>query len=158
MRSPSAKPPMKIGELAKATSCPIETIRYYERQALLAPPARSEGNYRLYGREHVDRLRFIRNCRSLDMTLDEIRSLLVFRDAPDRKCTDVNSLLDRHVGHVAQRIAELKELARQLRELREQCRTVKAVADCGILHTLEGEAPMLAGKRDDHGHLHRTHK
>ena len=67
---------LKIGELAKRTGCPVETIRYYEREALLAAPRRSEGNYRLYDDAHAERLQFIRHCRSLDMTLDEIRSLL----------------------------------------------------------------------------------
>ena len=149
---------IKIGDLAKATACPVETIRYYEREGLLRPPVRSKGNYRLFGRAHVDRLRFIRNCRSLDMTLDEIRSLLAFRSAPDQTCGDVNLLLDEHVGHVTVRIAELKILKRQLIELRDQCRAVKAVANCGILQTLESEGPTRVVKRDDHGHLHRTHK
>ena len=71
---------MKIGELAKLTDCQVETIRYYEREGLLPEPARSEGNYRLYTQAHVERLTFIRNCRSLDMTLEEIRSLLNLRD------------------------------------------------------------------------------
>lgn len=158
MRSPTANHPMKIGDLAKATSCPVETIRFYEREGLLPPPARSAGNYRLYGPAHADRLRFIRNCRLLDMTLEEIRSLLAFRDAPEEDCADVNLLLDRHIGHVAQRIAELKDLKGQLTELRDRCRSVKGVADCGILQTLEGETPKPARKRDDHGHLRRTHK
>ena len=70
---------MKIGELAKLTDCQVETIRYYERERLLPEPARSEGNYRLYTQAHVERLTFIRNCRSLDMTLEEIRSLLNLR-------------------------------------------------------------------------------
>ena len=74
---------MRIGDLAQATLCPVETIRYYEREGLLPAPARSGGNYRLYGTQHVERLRFIRNCRSLDMTHDEIRTLLAFRDGPE---------------------------------------------------------------------------
>ena len=75
---------MKIGELAKATDCAVETIRYYERENLLPAPARSDGNYRLYTQAHVERLTFIRNCRTLDMTLDEIRSLLSVAGAVDR--------------------------------------------------------------------------
>ena len=101
---------LKIGELAARTDCPVETIRYYEREALLPAPTRSQGNYRLYGDTHVERLQFIRHCRSLDMTLDEVRSLLQFRDAPEENCGEVNALLDKHIGHVAQRIAELKKL------------------------------------------------
>ena len=67
---------MKIGELAKITDCQVETIRYYEREGLLPQAPRSESNYRIYGAEHTERLGFIRHCRSLDMTLEEIRVLL----------------------------------------------------------------------------------
>jgi Cd(II)/Pb(II)-responsive transcriptional regulator len=94
----------KIGQLATQTGSKVETIRYYEQQRLLPQPARSDGNYRLYGAEHVKRLQFIRHCRSLDMTLDEIRTLLDFRDTSDANCAGVNTLLDKHIGHVADRI------------------------------------------------------
>jgi Cd(II)/Pb(II)-responsive transcriptional regulator len=150
-------PLMKIGELAAATGTAVETIRYYEREGLIAEPGRSEGNYRLYGEPHAQRLTFIRRCRSLDMTLDEIRALLRFKDAPAADCGDVNSLLDEHIGHVAHRIEELQGLAVQLRELRSQCRTARAGADCGILKGLsEGglDRPALPGGHEHPGALH----
>jgi len=62
---------MKIGELARHTETQAETIRYYEQEGLLPKPGRTDSNYRVYGQAHVDRLLFIRHCRSLDMTLDE---------------------------------------------------------------------------------------
>ena len=62
---------MKIGELARLGQCTIETVRYYEKAGLLPPPGRTGSNYRHYGDAHVARLRFIRNCRALDMTHDE---------------------------------------------------------------------------------------
>lgn len=127
---------LKIGELAARTDCPVETVRYYEREALLPAPTRSQGNYRLYGEAHVERLQFIRHCRSLDMTLDEVRSLLQFRDAPEQNCGEVNNLLDKHIGHVAHRISELKNLQLQLKKLRAQCDTAQATRDCGILQGL----------------------
>lgn len=130
---------MKIGELASRTNCLVETIRFYEREGLLPEPARSEGNYRVYGNPHVDRLTFIRHCRSLDMTLAEIRTLLQFRDAPEQNCTEVNALLDAHIGHVANRIAELRTLQQQLKKLRSQCDEVQARKDCGILNGLSNQ-------------------
>ena len=123
---------MKIGDLARAADCPTETIRYYEREGLLPAPIRSEGNYRLYGDGHVQRLRFIRRCRSLDMNLDEIRSLLRFRDAPEENCGEVNAILDAHIGHVSARITELRALKGQLAMLRQRCREAQAARDCGI--------------------------
>lgn len=129
---------LKIGELARRTDCLVETIRYYEREGLLPAPARSEGNYRLYGAAHEERLQFIRHCRSLDMTLDEIRSLLHFKDAPEESCGEVNALLDKHIGHVTDRIAELEILQEQLKELRTRCSSAQAAKDCGILQKLAG--------------------
>jgi DNA-binding transcriptional MerR regulator len=92
---------MKIGELANLTQTQVETIRYYEREGLLPETARTGGNYRIYGDAHAARLSFIRHCRGLDMTLDEIRILLHFKDAPSENCGEVNALLDEHIGHVA---------------------------------------------------------
>ena len=109
---------MKIGELARVTGTPVETIRYYEREGLLAAPARTDGNFRIYEDTHAERLSFIRHCRSLDMSLDEIRILLRFKDAPGANCGDVNTLLDAHIVHVAARIRELRVLERQLKSLR----------------------------------------
>ena len=66
---------MRIGDLAEATGTPVETIRFYEREGLIAPPRRSDNNYRMYQPAHAERLAFIRQCRSLDMALDEVRAL-----------------------------------------------------------------------------------
>lgn len=131
---------MKIGELAQATSTIVETIRYYEREGLLPAPARTGGNYRVYGPEHVERLNFVRHCRCLDMTLDEIRTLLHFRDAPAEDCGEVNQLLDDHIVHVAARIRELRALERELKRLRESCNGASDAAHCGILGGLARDA------------------
>lgn len=149
---------MKIGELAKLTGCPIETIRYYEQEGLLLPPLRSEANYRLYGDAHVDRLSFIRNCRSLDMTLDEIRSLLAFRDQPEQNCGEVNELIDTHIAHVAGRIVELKALEKQLKDLRHLCDQVQTAEQCGILHKLEAATPQRTNKNKAGMHVQGPHK
>lgn len=148
---------MKIGELAKLTDCQVETIRYYEREGLLAAPARSEGNYRLYSEEHVERLTFIRNCRTLDMTLDEIRSLLSLRDRPQENCEGVNALIDEHIQHVNARVASLQALQEQLIELRNRCSAERGVDQCGILHQLNVSGGVNLAIDDDHSHVGRSH-
>jgi DNA-binding transcriptional MerR regulator len=65
-----------IGELSKATGVKVVTIRYYEHVKLMPEPARTEGNYRIYSREHLHRLQFVRRCRDLGFTLDQLRDLL----------------------------------------------------------------------------------
>jgi Cd(II)/Pb(II)-responsive transcriptional regulator len=152
---------LKIGELAKRTGCLVETIRYYEREGLLLKPARSEGNYRLYTDIHVERLQFIRHCRVLDMTLEEIRNLLRFRDAPDENCTKVNALLDEHIEHVSNRIRELRFLQKNLRSLRSRCEQARAIKDCRILQSLGSPATRSLRSSDvEHrnSRLHKTHK
>lgn len=127
---------MKIGELAQSTGCLVETIRYYERVGLLAPPDRGANNYRFYGPSHVERLGFIRHCRALDMTLDEIRKLLDLRDFPEQNCAEVNALLDRHIAEVKERITALSILEDQLGRLRSQCNTTDSTRNCAILNAL----------------------
>lgn len=148
---------MKIGALAESTGTPVETIRFYEREGLLPPPARAENNYRLYLPAHVERLAFIRHCRNLDMTLDEIRELIRLRDAPSQDCGQVNALLDEHIGHVAQRIRELRALEQELKALRARCTSPHAVADCGILDGIDRAAagnPVPSPRRR---HVHGAH-
>lgn len=125
---------MKIGELAQVAQCTVETIRYYEKEGLIAKPERTTGNYRKYNTSHVERLRFIRNCRALDMTHSEIHALLGLMSKPHDDCSAVNLLLDNHIGHVDERIAELQHLKQQLADLRKQCQMEREIEVCGILH------------------------
>ena len=127
---------IKIGEMACHTGATVETIRYYEKEGLLPKPSRSEGNYRLYRKEHIERLQFILHCRTLDMTLDEVRVLLQYWDEPSRNCGDVDSLLDEHIQAVEQRIEELIQLKQHLNVLRQQCVTSAPAESCGILNAL----------------------
>ncbi|MGV6987799.1 Cd(II)/Pb(II)-responsive transcriptional regulator [Testudinibacter sp. P80/BLE/0925] len=129
---------MKIGDLAKQTGCAVETIRYYEREGLMpAAPRNRLNNYREYGTRHLERLVFIRRCRALEMTQDEIRELLQAKADSNASCASINDLIDRHLLHVKARIAELRALEAQLGELRSQCGEVHRMQDCGILKGLE---------------------
>lgn len=130
---------MKIGELARASGTAVETIRFYEREGLLPLPARSLANYRHYQPAHLERLRFIRRCRALDMALDEVRALLQARDQPPADCSAVNQVLDAHIGHVTERIAELQGLQQELLALRQRC--AAPGPECGILAGLSEAEP-----------------
>lgn len=152
---------MKIGELAQKARCDVETIRYYEREGLLPKPGRTMTNYRLYRPEHSERLTFIRRCRSLDMTLQEIRTLLAFHDSPEASCREVNRLLEDHLGHVTERIEQLIQLERQLKRLRRQCRQVETAKNFGILFGLASNDPMpdvrtMGHVSGAHGNKRRT--
>ena len=142
---------MRIGELAQRARCTVETVRYYEKEGLLPAPARTQANYRSYGEDHVARLRFIRNCRALDMTHAEIHTLLGLMNRPADDCGGVNQLVDEHIAHVDERMAELSLLKQQLRELRQCCQGEQPVDACGIL---QGLASMETKPSPDrHTHL-----
>lgn len=126
----------RIGELARRAECLVQTVRFYEAEGLLPAPARSEGNFRLYDENHLDRLLFIRRCRAKDMNLAEIRRLLTFRDSPELGCQEVNELMDAHIAQVRTKIRELRELEKQLLELRRSCDSDRRAAQCGILNSL----------------------
>ncbi len=133
---------MKIGDLATATGTPTDTIRYYEREGLLPAAARTESNYRQYENMHLEQLLFIRHCRHLDMSLDEVRELLAVRETPESDCEAANRVLDEHISHVSHRIRELKGLERQLKELRARCAIAKRADECGILAGLSESATL----------------
>ena len=95
----------------------------------------SYANYRIHGARYIQRLAFICHCRSLDMTLGKIRTY--FRDAPQENCAEVNGLFDENIGHVADRIRELKSLEKELNALREHCVSSQTATDCEVLSGLE---------------------
>jgi Cd(II)/Pb(II)-responsive transcriptional regulator len=147
---------MRIGDLAESTGTAIETIRFYEREGLIPAAQRAENNYRMYTPAHAERLAFIRHCRNLDMTLDEIRTLLRLRDAPLQDCGEVNALLDDHIGHVNHRIRELRALQKDLKALRARCGTPHAIEQCGILNELDTAAAQST-PAPPHRHIRGTH-
>jgi len=131
---------MKIGELAKHTGCEVETIRYYEREGLIPTPPRTEGNYRRYSEQDAERLLFIRHCRSLGMSLDDIRTLQHFQARPELACNEINAMLDRHLEQTERQIADLQRLQQQLQTLRNACHSQLSARHCGILQNLQSAA------------------
>ena len=131
---------MRIGELSRHSGCDVETIRYYEREGLLDAPQREDNGYRRYGEGHLVQLNFVRHCRSLGMSLSDVRRLRDFQRNPSLACDDINHLLDRQIEQIhAQRVA-LEALEDQLRALRHTCETPHPASECGILQNLQQAA------------------
>jgi Cd(II)/Pb(II)-responsive transcriptional regulator len=127
---------MRIGELAKRGDCDVETVRFYEREGLLDAPARELNGYRRYTEAQLAQLNFIRHCRSLGIGLPEVRILRHFQASPELACEEVNSLVDRQIERIHQRIESLRLLERQLHALRGSCGTNRSVGECGIMRNL----------------------
>jgi MerR family mercuric resistance operon transcriptional regulator len=125
-----------IGKVAKQTGCHIETIRFYEKEALLPHPDRSEGGHRLYSTQLIERLVFIRRCRELGFSMDEIRQLLSLVDGEQVSCQRVQHIADEHLRDVRAKIADLKKMERSLDELSSQC-SGDDVPDCPIIEVLQ---------------------
>lgn len=139
---PSPGPDLTIGALGKAAAVKVETIRYYERIGLLAPPLRTAGGYRLYGPQHVRRLAFIRHSRELGFHLDGIRELLALSDDPDRSCAEADRIARSHLREVEGRIASLQALRAELKRMIAQCGRER-IADCRVIGVLADHANCL---------------
>ena len=126
---------MKIGELARATSTKVETVRYYERIGLLLEPGRTDGNYRDYGPAQLARLSFIRRARDLGFTLDPVRELLALADDRDQPCDSVDVVARQHLAQIDKKIRDLRSLRRELDGIIGQCRH-GAISECRIIEAL----------------------
>jgi DNA-binding transcriptional MerR regulator len=126
---------MRISELAKRANINVETIRYYEREGLLPPPARRANGYREFGRTDLERVLVIRSCRDLGFTLEEIRELL-----------DLHRVLaSRELARAPKRTAQGRMLAtanRQLSAIEEKLRTLGRMRDelLSLIGTLRDDA------------------
>jgi len=150
---------MKIGEVSGHASVPVETIRYYEKIGLLLKPDRDASGYRVYRNAHLNRLLFIKRCRNLDMTQDEIRELIRLSENPEADCHEVDALLARHLNHVRNRLNELANLETALQQLHQACSKTGTVEQCGIMGGLSSELGDLSGNNtDQRNHVPGTHK
>lgn len=111
----------RIGDAARDSGVSAANIRYYEKEGLLAPGARAGNDYRVYTAADVHTLRFIRLCRAMDMSLDEVRALLALDLRKKSDCAAADAALREHIGHVRERLAELRMLEKNLVALQARC-------------------------------------
>jgi MerR family mercuric resistance operon transcriptional regulator len=131
---------IQIGELSRRSGCNIETIRYYERIGLLPRPPRSASRYRLYGRDDVNRLTFVRRARELGFSLDEVRALLALSAEQGREtCVEVRELAVSHLADVRAKIADLRAMERALADAVRRCDAGEP-AGCPLIDALSAAA------------------
>ena len=158
--------PLRISELAAAVGVDSETIRYYEKTGLLPPPARSDNGYRAYGQAHVQRLAFIRHCRSLDIPLADIQQLLALMDDPNADGFCADSLVQAQIERVRTRLHSLHVLEKQLMALLGRCNAdgqgQHSAAECPLMHELvvaaQGEACACHGAAKSAAFAHEEFK
>ncbi len=140
---------LTIGKLAKRARVSIDTVRFYERQGLIAPPPRTESNYRLYPEAEVRRLRFIKRAKALGFSLNEIKELLALSNNPGATKADVKQLTEAKIEDIRQKITDLTRILEALEHLAGRCDGHGPVSDCPILKAMdsdeEGEADPKKG-------------
>ena len=129
----------RIGTAALRSGVSAANIRFYEKEQLLPPGAREQNSYRVYSAADVHRLRFIRLCRAMDMSLDEVRTLVALDAKPPADMHAACHTLDEHLAHVRARRKELQALEQDLRDLRGRCDGTDD-AHCHVLDALHAQA------------------
>lgn len=139
---PADAPRWRIGEAARRSGVSAANMRYYEKERLLNPSSREDNSYRLFSEADVHRLRFIRLCRAMDMSLGEVRTLLDLDNGPPADPHVACHTLDEHIAHVRTRKKELQALEQELRDLRNRCDGEDA--HCHALDALHEQADTQA--------------
>lgn len=127
--------PFRIGWLSHQSGVNIETIRYYEREGLLAKPPRTKGGYRSYGPQDARRLGFVRRTRDLGFSLDEVRRLLSLADQKSRSCRSVHALATAHLSDIRAKIADLAKMEAVLEAMVQKC-AEGTLPNCPLLDAL----------------------
>ena len=126
---------MKIRELSARSGVNAETVRFYEKSGLLPPPQRAANGYRIYDETTLHALAFIKSCRALGFTLDDIRLLQRLKSHPAEH--------DRADALVAAQLQQVEEKIAQLMEIRAFLQSIVRVGahdatDCPALGSLGG--------------------
>lgn len=126
-----------IGQLAERTKCKVETVHYYEKSGLMPEPPRTGGGHRVYALSHIKRLNFIRRCRELGFSIEQIRELLKFIDEPNHYCGEVKAMAMLQSREVQQKIDDLQRLKLALNEMVSKCKGARySIDDCPIIDAL----------------------
>lgn len=108
---------LRIGELSRQSQVPIKTIRYYEGLGLIQSIGRTEGGFRQFDADCLTRLAFIKQAKTLGLSLQEIHHILDIHDQGELPCQEVKHTLREKIEDIEQRIQELSILKAHLQAL-----------------------------------------
>lgn len=123
-----------IGEASRLSGVSIETIRYYEREGIIAKAGRTASGRRAYSEAEISELRFIKRCRDLGFSIPDVVALRNLSDAPSDSCATVERLGRKHLSEVRAKLKEQRQLEKALAELVSNCANGKS--DCSMLNAL----------------------
>lgn len=132
---------MLAGDVARQLGIGVQTLHYYEREGLIPRPPRTEGGYRVYGPELVERVSFIRKAQALGLPLDEIKEVLRLAAHGACPCGRVQGVLEEKLAEVDRRLRELRSFRRDLAALVERSSEFSARSDDARICAIVEEAP-----------------
>ena len=130
---------LTIGKVAKQAGVNIDTLRYYEREGVIAEPVRNGSNYRVYSADTVLRVRFVKRAQELGFSLAEIKELLELRISEEASCADVRNQARAKIEYLDGKISSLRAMRRALSKLVAECSGQGPVSECPILDALDTE-------------------
>lgn len=128
---------LTIGALAKEAHVNLQTIRDYEREGLIAQPARTASGYRMFAPDVVRRVRFVKHAQELGFSLAEVRELLALRVDPKTSCTAIRQRTQNKIADVQNKIRCLQAIEKSLEELAAACHGNGPLTECTILERLD---------------------
>ena len=130
--------PLTIGQVAHRSGVGIDTVRFYEREGLLAESARTPSGYRQFDEGVIARLQFIQRAKELGFTLNEIKELLSLRVDPGSACDDVKARAEVKIADIENKIRTLHRMKKALVRLTQECCETGSGSECPILDALDG--------------------
>lgn len=137
---------MQIGMVGKKVGVSVDAIRFYERNALLPRPPRTEGGFRRYGESDVERLGLIRRVQNLGLTPSEVRDLFQLRQSRLQPCAPVRRRLEQKLADMRKKLADLQKLEHELSLALRSCNREmrKRSTRCPLLKETNKRKPQSA--------------
>ena len=142
---------LTIGKLAKKVGVSADTVRFYERCGLIAEPARTPSNYRVYPVEDANRIRFIKRAKNLGFSLSEIKELLAMRQNPSISKADIKKKTEDKIADIKSKIADLTRILGALEHLAESCDGHGPTSDCPIIEAMDEQVDDREVHHKHHG-------
>ncbi len=131
---------LRIGEVANKSHVGVETVRFYEREGLIALPKRNVSGYRQYSESAIKQIQFIQHAKTLGFSLKDIRELIKLKSTRDARCKSIKSTAKAKIADIQEKIDALKRMKLALEPLVAQCKSSDPISDCPILNALDETA------------------
>lgn len=128
---------LRIGEVAKKSHVGVETVRFYEREGLIAQPKRTVSGYRQYSESVIKQIQFIQHAKTLGFSLKETGELIKLKSSRNARCTSIKAKAVAKITDIQEKIDALERMKTALEPLVARCKSSDPISDCPILNALD---------------------